>query len=214
MTSSPSNSTTGSAPWHAPTPTLSCKSRPTDPGHLDATFVSLGGQRDSANVPAPAGTTADPCSADGSDSVLDGTGPWRHDLWSAAVRARSLLIDVTAPAERRRTLVAVGLTVLCWRNTCLDDVHAGKERAARLQQQSKDPDDPVERAEEDRARREFRAGLNTNWEVLAAVDPDESTRIGVLLDGRGQGFGIPDDVMMRLNTWQRFRPAPPAQVSA
>jgi hypothetical protein len=95
--------------------------------------------------------------------------------------------------------VAVGLTVLCWRNTALEDVHAGVERIQRLERLGKDPDDPDVKAEERRARREHRELLNANWNVLADVDPDKSARISVFLDGREQGFGIPDDIMMRLN---------------
>lgn len=95
--------------------------------------------------------------------------------------------------------VAVGLTVLCWRNTCLEDVHAGVERMAHLQVSGKDPDDPVVRAAEERAEHEYFEALDDSWDVLAEADPDESARIGVLLDGRAEGFGIPDDVMMRLN---------------
>jgi hypothetical protein len=41
--------------------------------------------------------------------------------------------------------------------------------------------------------------LDASWKVLSDVDPDESARIDVFLDGREQGFGIPDDIMMRLN---------------
>ncbi|WP_189041404.1 hypothetical protein [Micromonospora sonchi] len=95
--------------------------------------------------------------------------------------------------------MAVGLTVLCWRNTALEDVHAGVERVQRLELLGRDPDDPDVHAEERRARRDHYQLLNANWEMLADIDPDESVRTDVFLDGREQGFGIPDDIMMRLN---------------
>src|SRR6266511_3732022 len=130
-------------------------------------------------------------------STLAPPGGWlSDDRWLAWTRDHGLDIG-----ERDQLLdsVAVGLTVLCWRNTCLEDVHAGAERLQRLRRQGKDPDDPAVQADETRARRDHHDALDANWAVLADADPDESARINVLLDGRGQGFGIPDDVMMRLN---------------
>jgi hypothetical protein len=113
---------------------------------------------------------------------------WAGD-YGLDLRDRDQLLDA----------VAVGLIVLCWRNTALEDVHAGVERVQRLEQLGKDPDDLEVQAEERRARRDHYELLNANWKVLADVDPDESARIDVFLDGREQGFGIPDDIMMRLN---------------
>ena len=130
-------------------------------------------------------------------STLAPPGGWlSDDRWLAWTRDHGLDLS-----ERDQLLdsVAVGLTVLCWRNTCLEDVHAGAERLQRLRRQGKDPDDPAVQADETRARRDHHDALDANWAVLADADPDESARINVLLDGRGQGFGIPDDVMMRLN---------------
>jgi hypothetical protein len=93
----------------------------------------------------------------------------------------------------------VGLTVLCWRNTTLENVHAGAERGQHLQRLGKDPGDPDVQAYERETRRAYYQSLDADWEALAAVDRDESIRIGRWLRGREQGFGIPDDVMMRLN---------------
>jgi hypothetical protein len=82
--------------------------------------------------------------------------------------------------------VCVGLKVLCWRNTVLEDVHAGGERDGR------NGDETFERQAHQAHRRE----LDANFNVLHEVDPDEHARMQVLLEGRTQGFGIPDDVMM------------------
>lgn len=56
-------------------------------------------------------------------------------------------------------------------------------------------DDPAVHADEDRARRDHDRARDAQWDT----DADESAGIRMLLDGREQGFGIPDDVMMRLN---------------
>jgi hypothetical protein len=113
---------------------------------------------------------------------------WARD-YGLDLRARDQLLDTAA----------VGLTVLCWRNTALEDVHAGVERSQALERLGKDPDDPAVEAEEKQARRAFDEALDADWDVLAEDDPDETARIDVLLAGREQGFGIPDDIMMRLN---------------
>lgn len=84
---------------------------------------------------------------------------------------------------------SVGLTVLCWRNTVLEDVHAGGEREDRI----------GDEASEREARRAHRLKLDRDIKIIRQADPDEHARMRVLLDGRAQGFGIPDDVMMRLN---------------
>ncbi len=101
--------------------------------------------------------------------------------------------------EQLLDAAAVGLSVLCWRNTVLEDVHAGVERAERLERSHQDPEDPHVAAQEKQIRDEFYERLDANWDALAEADADETTRIGVLLEGREQGFGIPDDIMMRLN---------------
>jgi hypothetical protein len=118
------------------------------------------------------------------------------DQWLAWGRDRGL--DLT---DRDQLLdgACVGLSVLCWRNTALEDVHAGVERAGRLQRRGQDAHDTAVAAAEDLARRAHRAALDVNLDVLDDVDPDERSRIGVLLQGRKRGFGIPDDIMMRLN---------------
>jgi hypothetical protein len=118
------------------------------------------------------------------------------DRWLAWGRDRGL--DLT---DRDQLLdgACVGLSVLCWRNTVLEDVHAGAERAERLGRRGQDGDDTAVAAAENRARRAHRDALDANLEVLDDVDPDEQSRIGVLLQGRKLGFGIPDDIMMRLN---------------
>jgi len=105
------------------------------------------------------------------------------------LRDRDQLLDCTA----------VGLTVLCWRNTVLEDVHASVERTQRLKRLGLDPNDPDVQAGEKVARRGFYQLLDANWDTLVETDPDESARMDVLLEGREQGFGIPDDVMMRMN---------------
>src|SRR6266536_5313567 len=118
------------------------------------------------------------------------------DQWLAWGRDRGL--DLT---DRDQLLdgACVGLAVLCWRNTVLEDVHAGAERAERLGRRGPDGEDTAVAAAENRARRAHRDALDANLEVLDDVDPDEQSRIGVLLQGRKLGFGIPDDIMMRLN---------------
>lgn len=113
---------------------------------------------------------------------------WSRD-WGLDLLDRDQLLDSAA----------VGLSVLCWRNTVLEDVHAGGERAAYLEQLGTDLDDPAEEEAERERRRSFYASLDADFDNLANSDPDESRRIGRLLDGRQEGFGIPDDVMMRLN---------------
>ncbi|SRR6266545_1843607 len=121
---------------------------------------------------------------------------WLSDhQWLAWTRDHGL--DLT---DRGQLLdaAAVGLSVLCWRNTSLEDVHAGQERFERLERDGSDLDDPAVLAEEKQARREHDRALYADWDALADVDGDESRRIGVLLDGREWGFGIPD-IMMRLN---------------
>lgn len=81
----------------------------------------------------------------------------------------------------------------------MEDVHAGVERTTRLQLLGKNPDDPTVQAQESETRRAYYESLDADWDVLTDVDPDESVRIGRWLLGREQGFGIPDDIMMRLN---------------
>ncbi len=122
--------------------------------------------------------------------------------WTSDERWLSWSRDQGLDLQRREQLldsVAVGLTVLCWRNTVLEDVHAGVERGAHLERLGKDPDDPAVQAEETEARRAYYQSLDADWDALAVVDPDEAVRIGRWLEGRDQGFGIPDDIMMRLN---------------
>jgi hypothetical protein len=113
---------------------------------------------------------------------------WARD-YGLDLRDRDQLLDTAA----------VGLTVLCWRNTTLEDVHAGGERSQALGRVGIDPDDAAVQAEEEHARHAFYEALDADWDTLAEVDPDESARIEVLLEGREQGFGLPDDIMMRLN---------------
>ena len=107
-------------------------------------------------------------------------------------------LDLT-DREQLLDAAAVGLTVLCWRNTRLEDVHAGVERDTRLERDGQDPQDPAVKKRERQARQQHRAALDAGWDDLATMDPDETRRLSRFLDGRKQGFGIPDDIMMRLN---------------
>lgn len=116
---------------------------------------------------------------------------WLAWAWDRGLdlRDRDQLLDAAA----------VGLSVLCWRNTVLEDVHAGVERSDRLEKSGHDLEDPDTAAREKQIRREFYERLDVNWDTLARTDPKETARVAVLLEGREQGFGIPDDIMMRLN---------------
>ena len=96
-------------------------------------------------------------------------------------------------------VAAVGLTVLCWRNTRLEDVHAGVERYSRLKLAGEDPEDATVVERERRAEQSYFDALNADWDDLVVLDPNETQRMSRFLDGRAQGFGIPDDIMMRLN---------------
>jgi hypothetical protein len=121
---------------------------------------------------------------------------WSSDeQWLAWTRDRGLDLS---DREQLLDSAAVGLSVLCWRNTAIENVHAGVERVGVLEAQGKDPDDPAVHAEEARVRRERCEAQEALW-----GDPDggssESSRISAVLAGRELGFGIPDDVMMRLN---------------
>ena len=99
---------------------------------------------------------------------------------------------------------AVGLTVLCWRNTSLEDVHAGVEAAEDLDAQlaaapSEELREEVRRTAETE-KRSVRTALSDGLDSYEhAADPAEVQRINMLLAYRERGFGIPDDVMLRLN---------------
>lgn len=112
---------------------------------------------------------------------------WLAWAWDRGLdlRDRDQLLDAAS----------VGLSVLCWRNTSLENVHIGVRTLEQLDSER----DPEVRAEQERAEQSYDEALFADWGVLAEADPDESARIDVLLLGRQQGFGIPDDIMMRLN---------------
>jgi hypothetical protein len=55
------------------------------------------------------------------------------------------------------------------------------------------------REQESETRRAYFRSLDADWDTLTVVDPDELVRMRRWLQGREQGFGIPDDIMMRLN---------------
>ncbi len=74
-----------------------------------------------------------------------------------------------------RNTTAVGLTVLAWRNTELENVHAGHVLAG----EGRD-DDPLDQLSE-------------------VADPAERFRIEQLAVRSRTGHGIPDDLMLRLN---------------
>jgi hypothetical protein len=119
---------------------------------------------------------------------------------------RDLGIDLTKRDQLLDT-AAVGLTIMCWRNTELENIHAGCERRdavdGHIATLGDDADEVlVARLLEDYdlARHQFDAELYADRDALEGVaDPAEHIRIERLLRGRQDGFGIPDDIMMRIN---------------
>jgi hypothetical protein len=94
--------------------------------------------------------------------------------WSAAHG-----LDVTDWDQLTRA-AAVGLTVLLWRNTALENVHAGD-------------------ADKSAAAEHFGrvdADLDSYIDV---EDAAEGPRIELILEGITRGYGIPDDIMFRAN---------------
>ena len=74
--------------------------------------------------------------------------------------------------------------MLCWRNTSLEDVHAGGERADALEWAGLNSDDPSVAEQEQHASADFFATMNADRDALANTDPDEVRRIEVFLEGR------------------------------
>ncbi len=116
---------------------------------------------------------------------------------------RDLGVDVT---ERSHLLdsAAVGLTVVCWRNTVLEDIHADGERRGRLDEALESTAEPHAAAALEASyaqqRRDFYDRLDVDLDsYIVVADPAEAARIRTLIAGRTNGFGIPDDVMLRLN---------------
>lgn len=99
--------------------------------------------------------------------------------WSAGFDPRDLdqLLDAAA----------VGFTVKVWRNSPLEDVHAGfeSESAAR----SAKPDHRAQRELIDQPVRDY----------TEVADPAEVERIAEVVGLAAVGGGIPDDVMLRMN---------------
>lgn len=118
---------------------------------------------------------------------------WGRDL-GVELTERSHLLDSAA----------VGLTIVCWRNTVLEDIHAGGERRDRLDEGLESTTDPDSlaafEAGYEQERHEFYDRLDADIDsYIAVADPAEGARIRTLLTGRADGFGIPDDVVLRLN---------------
>ncbi|MGZ4581945.1 MAG: hypothetical protein ACXVXG_15025 [Nocardioidaceae bacterium] len=117
-------------------------------------------------------------------------------------------LDLT-DREQLLDSAAVGLTVLLWRNTELENIHASCELKVRTTGRvadiynSRGSDDELswaDRAVQDHIDKLFRA-LDAGVPTYTGVaDPAEEDRIELLLEQRhDEGVGIPDDVMMRLN---------------
>lgn len=118
---------------------------------------------------------------------------WGRDL-GVELTERSDLLDSAA----------VGLTVVCWRNTVLEDIHAGGERRHRVDEALHIATDAATVAAAEAAYeeelQEFYDRLDADiGSYISVADPAEAVRIGTLLTGRARGFGIPDDIMLRLN---------------
>lgn len=62
---------------------------------------------------------------------------------------------------------SVGLSVLCWRNMSLENVHAGVRALGQLDSEP----DPEVRAEQERAEQSYDEALFADWDVLAEADP-------------------------------------------
>lgn len=93
---------------------------------------------------------------------------------------------------------------MCWRNTVLEDIHAGGEGRDRLDEALHNAADAATVAATEAAYEEeleeFYDRLDADiGSYISVADPAEATRIGTLLAGRARGFGIPDDIMLRLN---------------
>lgn len=85
--------------------------------------------------------------------------------------------------------VAVGITILLWRNTELENIHAGVELKT------------ADTADVDAVTDQLDAALEADVAGYRGVaDPAEAARLKLLLEHRRvYGAGIPDDVMMRCN---------------
>ncbi|HVT77943.1 MAG TPA: hypothetical protein VHD87_12995 [Acidimicrobiales bacterium] len=103
--------------------------------------------------------------------------------------ARDRGVELT---EREQLLdsVAVSFAVQGWRNTVLENIHAGDELNERI-------------ADENERETEAAAFSNELRELLTdcrgVADDAEEERLEVFLAGRGDGHGIPDDIMLRMN---------------
>lgn len=116
---------------------------------------------------------------------------------------RAAGVDLTVRDQLLDT-AAVGLSVILWRNTALEDIHAGRERydAVHAREEAGASGEDVEQmfAEAKAAARAQRADLDAGLETYADVADDrERARLALLIDQRRCGAGIPDDVMMRIN---------------
>jgi hypothetical protein len=92
-------------------------------------------------------------------------------------RAARIGVDVDNPSELT-AFANIGLTVAVWRNTVLEDVHSGW-----YDDQTQPPEPPA--ATVDRT-----------------ADADRTHMIAAHVDAGG---GIPDDTMLRLNTWTQHQ---------
>lgn len=102
--------------------------------------------------------------------------------------------------DRARLLdaAAIGITVRWWRNTELEGVHPG-ELANHKPQEPGEADDEYDRR--------IRSIEDAHWDELDVdaatfthvADPGEQSRLGRIFEGVREGYGIPDDVMMRMN---------------
>jgi hypothetical protein len=94
-----------------------------------------------------------------------------------ALRRRGVALGVDlCDADQLIDAAAVGLTIMLWRNTLLEDLHAGDGSTPRW----------------DTTLADLEA-------LEVAADPDEGDRLIAVVAGAGVGEGIPDDVMLRAN---------------
>jgi hypothetical protein len=102
-------------------------------------------------------------------------------------------------------VAAIGLTGRLWRNTPIEDLHAGASAASRLEADIQAAGLSEARAtsvrDAWRARREARGQADAAEMACLSQHPfpDETTRLDHVLADVRAGAGIPDDVMFRLN---------------
>jgi hypothetical protein len=121
-------------------------------------------------------------------------------LNDTALRACGLHLET--PAELA-AMASIGLAVRLWRNTELEQMHDGSIGRVWFERlQAALDDDSLERAWE-----RWRSAVDRHWEGVAAQmelleafpDASELPRLEIVRAGMRIGYGIPDDVMFRMN---------------